>query len=213
MSSFHLEYDLLREEFPSAPHGKLAALALCSETVARPADALAVSRYLSREGVDCHTAYALAGPIVLSEIVFAYGGIFSFTLTGEPAFVVIVNDEDAETPVDLVAWSASDPRRFGVYFGDAGVLGADQVLNQASYFRGGLLACHRTPLAWLRAGCRGCIVLRPANARTLLARRLGPILAEDLRHGSWLLRNLAPTLVESDVFVPTPRKNRASAVA
>jgi hypothetical protein len=201
---FVAEYDLLAEEFPSAPHGKLAALALCSESVSPVTDGPIVAHYLDREGVDHSIACSVAGPIVVQQVRFDRRGIFSFAIDGDPALVSIVNGEDAETPIDLVAWSAAEPARFGTYFGNAGVLGADLVVNPASYSSTGFLECHRTPLAWLKAACRGCVVLRAKKAQPLLVRRLGPVMAADRRHAEMLLSRLAPALSESDVFIRIP---------
>ncbi len=196
---FMVEYERTAALYPNAPSGKLAALALTEATDVT--DDPTVAAYLHRHGVDLKTALALAGPICLHPVRFGRRNIFSFHIDGEPALVAIVHDTDAETEIDLVAWAANDPSRFGTFLGATGVLGADQVINPASYFLGRPLACHRTPLAWLAAGCSGIVVLSASKARPLLVRRLGSLLAEDAAHACALVRALSPALTPDDVLI------------
>jgi len=199
--AFVVEHSWLSDEYPHASPGKLAALALYEASDVT--DDSTVATYLRNHGVHVATAYALAGPICLHRVKFGWRNIFSFDVDGEPALVSIVPDVDGESEIDLLAWSATDPLKFGTFLGVAGLLGADHVINPSSYFQGAPLRCHRTPLGWLQSGCNGIVVLSAAKARPLLARRLGPILAEDKRHAEAIVRRCAPALSATDIFVDT----------
>jgi len=197
--AFAAEYASLTDEYPNAPPGKLAALALyeASEVTDDPT----VATYFHRHSVDIKTALNLAEPICLHRVRFGWRNIFSFAIDGEPALVLTVHDVDAETEVDLVAWSASNPSKFGTFLGTSGLLGADQIINTASFFGNRPLAVHRTPLGWLQAGCNGIVILSASKARVTLVRRLGPLLAEDIRHAEAIVRQCAPALSSDDVFI------------
>jgi hypothetical protein len=105
---------------------------------------------------------------------------------GEPAFVMIVRDVDALTAVDLVAWPIKRPDVYGTYFEYAGLLGADAVVDPASFDE---CPCPiwATPLAWLRADLRGCVVLNPCLAAPILAQAPGQFQCEDEEHARWLI--------------------------
>src|SRR4051812_19126854 len=58
----------------------------------------------------------VAGLIVETEITVLPGGLFSFSNFGFAAVVMMVQDRDAETPIDFVAWARDKQRRIYRYF-------------------------------------------------------------------------------------------------
>ncbi len=137
-------------------------------------------------GVDLDHVTNLAGPIVRTLVSFTDGGGFEFDAMGVVAFAMAVHDEDAETVIDLAAWSALDPATFGTLFG-AGVMGLDQLMNPASFVNGPCMV-FASPLAWLKSGCSGAAILDYAEARKALVKAPGPITTENLEHAESLWR-------------------------
>jgi hypothetical protein len=116
-------------------------------------------RWLRSRSIDPAHVNNVAGLIVETEITALPGELFSFSEYGFSAFVMTVYDRDAETPVDLIAWTRDRPRHLFRYFGYADALGVDQIYNPTSYFDGDGLMIRRTPMDWLSAGCAGCVIL------------------------------------------------------
>jgi hypothetical protein len=147
--------------------------------------------YVRANQLDIMACYRFCGIIAVTSCAF-YGQCFDFAdcdePDAEPAAVIEVLDQDAETIVDLCAWPLSAPDRFATGFGAAALLGADRVTNAATYYAGQFLQAYRTPLAWLRAGCAGAVILDPIAARFALSRARGPIAGEDLEHAEQIQR-------------------------
>lgn len=142
---------------------------------------------LKRLSVDLDQVTNLAGPIVRALVRFTDDGRFVADNFGEVGFVMAVHDEDAETVIDLVAWSAHDPERFGTLLGTA-VLGVDHLLNPASYMDRPCCLIS-VPLAWLRAGCAGAVILDDTKARKILDNSRGPFTADTPDYAAYLLTN------------------------
>lgn len=159
-------------------------------------------------GVDFALVDSLTGPIVLHSTTFLEGGGFEFTELGESAFVHPVTADDGETEIDLIAWAARDPSVFGTLLHQASLLGADRVLNPASYYGEKPCPLWRTPLAWLQAGCEGGCVLAAIPAATVLARAPGLLAAENTAHGRELVNGGA--LPEHKIVVPVDKIRRAA---
>ena len=100
----------------------------------------------------------------------------------EPAAVIVALGDDADTPIDLVAWPLDAPGRFASLFGDVLMLGADRVGNPASYFAGAASANLQdaAALAASRLHRRGGD--RSAWRQDRSAACLGPIAGEDIHH-------------------------------
>mgnify|MGYP001796828781 CR=1 FL=1 len=113
-------------------------------------------------------------------------GIYENDSFGGIALAMAVHDEDAETVIDLVAWSTRDIAIFGTLFG-AGVLGLDILFNPASYSNGPC-CLYSNPLSWLQADCAGAVVLDYAKAKTLLQAAPGPLTVYTLEFAERLLR-------------------------
>lgn len=91
--------------------------------------------------------------------------------------------------VDLVAWRPDRPDRCATRCGAAEWLGA----IEPQYCAPAPVQIWRSPLNWLRAGCRGLVPLTadPAEIWHMLTGCRGGIVAEDDRHAAQLRRVLA----------------------
>ena len=158
-------------------------------------------RYLEEAGVDLNAICDLANPIVCTNGSIDDGS-FTFDPLGEAFLVTSVLGEDAETTVDFVGWSAREPEKFGSMYRTCGVLGIDQLLNPATYVDGAPCLIWRTPLNWLRAGCKGAVILDADMAKNPLRAAPGLLAAETLEHARQLVA--AGLLPKSRLVVPVP---------
>lgn len=157
--------------------------------------------------LDCINAHTGLFAVCLCQIA---GPNFDFFPDGVPAAVIEVLAEDGATVVDLVAWPLDAPDRFATACGEADILGIANMRNPATYAGGKPLAIHRTPLAWLKAGCSGCVVLNAAWGGVWLSRATGPLLAEDLAHGRELRRVMPKGFDTRRLLVPLDSMRRAA---
>ena len=142
-------------------------------------------RALKAIGVNLDLVTKLAGPMVRRLVKFLPDSLFEYDYFGETGFVMAVHDEDAETVIDLLAWSTRDLATFGTLFG-ASILGLDRLLNPASYTNGPC-CLYSSPLAWLQADCAGVVVLDHAKAKLALQAAPGPFTADTLDLGERFL--------------------------
>ena len=125
-------------------------------------------------------------------------GLWQPASDGRPAFVtpVLIGDlVSPETPdplvyarhlggiVDLVAWHPKHPEHWALRVGAATWLGC----IEPQYLDPDPVAIRRSPVAWLRAGCDGLVILSadPADAYRLLS-GCCEITAEDHQHAAEL---------------------------
>ena len=128
----------------------------------------------------------------------------------DAAFFEVLEIEDREIVVtDLVAFDVADPTIFGTSEGCGVLLGADQIGNPSSYLGGRPLPILRTPLAWLRAGCRGVVVLDERRAGVRLAAALGNLAGEDEEHARQLARMTAGMFSPRKILFPRARASAA----
>ena len=123
------------------------------------------------------------------------------------AFLFLVEDDGGD-PLDIVAWTPTSNRhRLATWAGRAWGLGRDEafVPRVAEH---DALPIHRDPLAWLRAGRRGCVILRPRLAADVLC-DASPLLAEDTEHGVQLRRELSRPAPR--IIVPSGTQRRTAA--
>jgi hypothetical protein len=167
------------------------------------------NRWLRSQSIDIAHATNVAGPIIEMEITSMPGGIFSFCehAYGFLAFVMMVFDRDAVTPIDFIAWTRDKPRRVYRYFGYTDALGVDQLYNPATYYDDSGLMIHRCPLDWLFAKCVGSVVLDPIEFRERLSasRHEIPqcrIVGENVTHARELARQFNPLPDNVRIFVP-----------
>jgi hypothetical protein len=91
--------------------------------------------------------------------------------------------------VDLVAWHPRHPHRWALRTGAAEWLGA----IEPQYLDPEPVPVWRSPLAWLRVGCVGLVMLSPdpPAAYRVLSGCRGGIVAEDPQHAAALRATLA----------------------
>ena len=155
-------------------------------------------RALKANSVNLDLVTNLAGPMVRKVVKFLPDGLFNYDDFGETTFVMAVHDEDAETVIDLVAWSTRDPGTFGTRFGTS-ILGLDSLMNPASYANGPC-CLYSNPLAWLQADCAGAVVLDYFKAKAALQAAPGPLTADTIEFAEYLVRT--GTVPASKLFVP-----------
>lgn len=170
--------------------------------------------FIAQEALDLRLLQTFAGSLTLARCAFSPPPRrFHFVPAGELAVVVeaLEIERGERWLVDHVAWPFDQPSEFATAAGRADLLGADQVGNPASFFGGRPLFVHRTPLAWLRAGCRGVVVLDERRAGVRLASALGNLLAEDLDHARELHRLMGRAFPTSRIRVPASSIHRGAA--
>ena len=96
-----------------------------------------------------------------SRVRFLDDGTFHFADDGQRALVFRVLECGCE--IDRIAWSHRNSR-LATWRGVAFALGQDQIFNPATYFAGGALHVHRTPLDWLKADRYGICIVQPRFA-------------------------------------------------
>ena len=106
-----------------------------------------------------------AGGVGVSNIEANGDGTYQRVDHGTPAVILPARENDQI--IDLVAFRTSEPGRFWIRVGLAGVLGYDFATMCVDLERP--LSVHLTPLSWLRAGGEGLCVL---NSNAWEARRL-----------------------------------------
>ena len=90
------------------------------------------------------------------RVRFLENETFEFVDDGDRALIFRV--VDCEYEIDLVAWSHRQDK-LATNRGVAFALGQDSITNPGTFFDGGTLQVHPTPLEWLRADREGiCIV-------------------------------------------------------
>lgn len=193
----------------SIPH-RIEMLAAGLEFCAQARVDVEANRWLRHQGVDVPAVVNLTGPIVQSRIVALPGGLFSFAGDRPDsflAFVHVIHGDDAETPVDLIAWTKDRPAAMYRYFAYADCIASDQVGNPTSYFAGSGLQIHDTALDWLKRGCSGAVVLDADAFRHRLTNVKPKIkqirlVGSTIARARELARQLSPMPDRVQIFVP-----------
>lgn len=166
--------------------------------------------YIRLHRLDVPTIEAHAGLIAVCLCKFYGGGnsgesVFQFAADGEPSAVIQALAVDGRSVMDLVAWPLLQPHLAATAVREADVLGP---LNMVR--RGGRpLHVYRTPLAWLKAGCTGCVVLNQDWAAYWLDHAGGPFVAEDVQHGREIRELLGEKAGRHRVLVPAIKARAA----
>jgi hypothetical protein len=156
--------------------------------------------YAERAGFDLDLAKRECSEVAILRATHDRG-FFWLDEEGEESAIIGVTDENGE-PLDMVAWPLADPELFSVAHGYAAVLGARNVINQASWAFGAMLRVWRSPLAWLKDECRGVVVLDYKSAGVILRHALGPMLCEDDVHCLDVDAAVNPQRFHFAVFAP-----------
>jgi hypothetical protein len=137
-------------------------------------------------------------PIHSARVEFddLYG--FAFDPEGKPALILKAEDRGKEK--DLVAWEPSTGN-LASWHGNTFCLGElDQIYNPATYFSGGYLRIHASPLEWLRAGREGIVILRRDFAYAHL-RFCRSLLCDDPTHAEEVDRLLKAPKPTVKIFI------------
>ena len=108
---------------------------------------------------------------------------------------------------DLVAWPLHAPDSFATALGtDEGceLLGAWSACRTDR----SPLTVNRTPLAWLRSGCQGIVMLKP-GAEYWLLKAGGPFVCEDESHALELKNLLGPRGRHHKILIPNSERKAA----
>ncbi len=127
-------------------------------------------RLLEQHGVNREAVHR-AGGLAVARIGTT-GRLWMPEPTGTPAFVQPVWNGPApsvycgvENPVliDMIAWRPDDPSRWWYRTGDGDALGINNL--DLAHVEGWPITFEPTPLDWLRAGCRGAVLLGYCEAQ------------------------------------------------
>ena len=107
---------------------------------------------------------------------------------------------DGDEVVDLAAWS---PRtgQIGNWRGVGFALGQDAIFNPATFFDGGALRLHATPLEWLQANRDGICIVRPKLTYAML-HQVPRICAADPQLAEQIPQWLQPPEPEAKIISP-----------
>jgi hypothetical protein len=135
---------------------------------------------------------------------------FEFVDDGDLGFVCHAFAADGETVTDLIAWQLDLPDRPLTMFGRCGLLGLWQASAPGTYFMGGSLRVHRSPLLWLQSRCDGAAIVDRSLAGRQLLDVPGRIAAEDRAHGREIFALLrAAADIDNKVITPVPQRKVA----
>jgi hypothetical protein len=116
------------------------------------------------------------------------------------ALIFVARDECGE-PADLVAWRGE---QLASWTTKARLLGQQHVFGPR--IGSNALAIHPSPLEWLRADRRGCVLIDAERARWLLT-SAGPLQAASIAHGRELLSALT---FHPQILVPASQERLAA---
>jgi len=149
---------------------------------------------LTEHGIDGN-AYVVAGYLGIDHVELT-GSVYWPQPAGIEAFIVPVLEGDEIA--DLCAISLDKPGRWALRR-DVGFALGDDAIGFA-YWHHKPLELHATPVAWLKAGCRGACLLRPADAWSRLG-HLEAVTVADVGHGNAVERILTPPRPRLDILV------------
>lgn len=166
--------------------------------------------YVRDHNLDIRQIADAAGCFTVMRVAAA-GDRFEFSHQGNTVVAIVeAFGSDGASVLDLVAWPLTDPARILTMFGRASILGAANIFDATTYAFDRPLICHRTPLGWWRAGCRGVVVIDPASAGRYLLDSPGMISGEDIEH-SREIAELVRSLFDPARFVaPVSDERRAA---
>jgi hypothetical protein len=121
--------------------------------------------WLLDQGVSDEALWPISGATVRFD-----GATFDLDDEGERALTF--RAEDCGKVIDLIAWQYRS-EKLAAWCGQAFCLGdVDDIFNTATYFGGGALRVHATPLDWLLADRDGIVIVRPDLAPAYNCQRI-----------------------------------------
>jgi hypothetical protein len=154
-----------------------------------------VLRWLLGQGVPFDSLYGVKAAWVTFD---GAGFDFDPVMTGSPVLIFRCAD-NGHTP-DICAWSIRH-NKLATWRGAGFCIGdVDQCFNPATWFAGGGLRVHRTPLDWLKAGCDGIMILRPELCHAYL-RHVPRVICADVGHGDSVNRWTQPPKLKTKFFI------------
>lgn len=166
--------------------------------------------YVREHQLDVQQVGWYAGVTAVLPIEELSGDRFEFADQGKGAFVCEALSADGETVCDLVAWHLHTPMRPITMFGRCGLLGLWQANAPGTYFMGGRLRLHRSPLCWLQSGCDGAAIVDRHLAGRQLLEVPGQIETEDASHGREIAALLRATAnIDNKVIAPVRHRRAA----
>jgi hypothetical protein len=158
---------------------------------------------LLREGIDIEAICrrvknSTLDPPRLARVIFTSATGFEFAaykpdMADVGTMVFLIRNHIGD-PVDIVAWAP--PRPLALWCSRGCMLGAE---NLFGFRMREALEVHETPLAWLRAACRGVVIIDPQKSADLLRLAL-PLEAASIEHGQALRQLLE---VRPRILVPS----------
>ena len=157
--------------------------------------------YVCRHGLDLDTMRAHAGHFAIALCKF-FGDndgsrVFQFSPEGIPAAVVEALGSDGHSVIDLVAWPTEAPWQFATAIEEVDILGAWHMRQRG----GAPLPVFDTPLAWLKAGCSGCVPISHDWSGFWLDMAGGPFVAQSIDSGRAVRDLLGPRAVRHRILV------------
>ena len=156
-------------------------------------------RWLVSQGVTPDTI-AKPRPIRAASVRF-WQNTFDFDDDGERS-LIFLEDRDA------IAWQ---PRTgaLACWCGVNFALNEEAIDNPATYFAGGALKIHRTPLDWLRADGDGIVIVQPRYSYAML-RHVRRLAFADAVYARQVRRLLEPPKCTAEFLVETTAESRAA---
>jgi len=170
--------------------------------LADPATIERSGQFIARNDLDLPEVAAACGELLVTSAAFSDQWFDLADDDGEPAVVIKVLDEDAETVVDLAAWPIASPDRVHMMFGRSPMLGLAAAVNPSTYFLDRPLRIFRSALDWLRAGGIGCVIINEFASARILLDAPGLYAGENEAHANELRRISAQLVDPSKILFP-----------
>jgi hypothetical protein len=117
--------------------------------------------------------------------------------------LLVIGELEGELPIDIIAWRASDPRRWWFRTGHASVLGEAHLRDARWLDKPPII--HPSPEAWVRAGGVGSVMLDGDFMRLMEFRRLD--VSDDELAAAIDRAHSAPPKYRPKIYVRRPAKN------
>ena len=162
-------------------------------------------QWLLSKGVSCN-ALPSPWPVGATNALFA-GRTFELAPHGERCLTWTVFDRGE--PLDIVAWQ---PRagKLATWLGQGFCLDDhDWLDNPATWWGGGALRIHRSPLEWLRADRDGIVIVQPRLSYPFL-RNVPRLSFADRLHAQRFKRWLQPPKPKTEILIEVPAGREAA---